>query len=447
MYRPRTLTERLVRMVRSRPIEADALVSAERAVRDWLGSMVAGTRTAAGGALLRYGRGARDPGTMAFLAAALSHITETDDLHRGSVTHPGCAVVPVALVAGRGEGVGGARVLAAVLHGYEVMIRVGEALGPGHYRIFHNTATAGVFGSAAATASVLGLDDEEWVWALGNAGTQASGLWQFNADATMSKHLHAGHAAEAGLRAALLAREGFTGPSAILEGERGFFRGFCPDPVPERVAAESDGWKLLETSYKPYPSCRHTHPAIDAALALRSRVVSPDAWTEAGARVEIDTYPAALDLTDNSEPASPYAARFSIQYCVARALAHGPPDLGAFDMAAMSDPAVQSLLGKTTVRTDPALTAAYPERWGARVILTTGTGERFVSLAPSARGDPEAPMSDTEIDDKVRGLLRYGGLDETRAAAILGACRTLPNGGPVFALPWIEDGRSEGEAP
>src|SRR5262245_13023100 len=186
-----TLSRGLARLIKSRPVGDQDLIQAERYVRDWLGAMVAGGATEPGKILRAYSRNKSALEDRVFLAGALSHITETDDLHRGSTTHPACAVIPVALLLGRHLEKDGKESLHAVLGGYEAMLRVGEALGPAHYRIFHNTATAGVFGSAAAAACLLNLDQNEWVWAFGNAGTQAAGLWQFNADATMSKHLHA----------------------------------------------------------------------------------------------------------------------------------------------------------------------------------------------------------------------------------------------------------------
>lgn len=400
-----SLSRSLARLIRSRQATDADRQHALRFVRDWLASAVAGSATDPGRRLLRYASGTSSIEGDAFLLAALSHITETDDLHRASITHPGCVVVPVALTLGRAHNRPPPAILDAVLAGYEAMIRVGEALGPAHYRIFHNTATAGPFGSAAAAATLLGLDEEQWVWAFGSAGTQAAGLWQFNADATMSKPLHAGHAAEAGLKAALLAGNGFTGAERILEGDRGFFRALCPDPTPERVLAEAPGWKLPETSIKPYPSCRHTHPAIDAALRLRDRICPA---TAIGA-IEIESYPAALDLTDNANPESTAAAKFSIQFCVAAALVRGRPGLAAFEGAGLSDPVVRGLLGRSTARTAPDLAANYPARWGARVTVR-GDGAEWTESQATASGDPEDPLTDRELEAKARDLLTHGGL-------------------------------------
>lgn len=163
----------------------------------------------------------------------LTHILELDDLHRDSVVHPGCVVVPAVWPLAESSNVkpGGITTLTAILHGFEAAIRVETAVGLEHYRIFHNTATYGPFDSAMAT--LLDLPVEMTINALGNAGTQAAGLWQFLESGAMSKHLHAGRAAEAGLVAADLASRGFTGPDGILEGERGFFAGLAPAGDPE----------------------------------------------------------------------------------------------------------------------------------------------------------------------------------------------------------------------
>ena len=145
-----TLSRGLARLIKARSVTDKDLIQAERYVRDWLGAMVAGGATEPGKILRAYARNRSGLEDRVFLGGALSHITETDDLHRGSTTHPACAVVPVALLLGRHLEKDGKAILHAVLGGYEAMLRVGEALGPAHYRIFHNTATAGVFGSLYA---------------------------------------------------------------------------------------------------------------------------------------------------------------------------------------------------------------------------------------------------------------------------------------------------------
>lgn len=438
-----SLSRRLARLIRARPVDPGDLERAESFVRDWMGSYVAGWNTDAGRILAgaRGGDVASGLEGDVFLAAALSHITETDDLHRSSVTHPGCVVVPVALLLGSRRGLRGDRVLRGVLAGYEAMIRVGEALGPAHYRVFHNTATAGVFGAAATAADLLELEEDAWVWAFGNAGTQAAGLWEFRSDGSMSKHLHAGHAAAAGMRAALLAELGFTGPERILEGDRGFFRALCPDALPEAVTADAAGWRLPETSIKPYPCCRHTHPAIDASLGVREALVSEGVDAGTLEEVRVGSYADALRLTDDPDPRSPWEAKFSLQFCVAVTLLHGAPGMETFEER-LHDPGVRALMGRVQVGEDPRLAAAYPGRWGAQVDVAAPVGGApaggggWSHRCDSAAGDPENPLSDPQLDAKVRGLMRYGGLPEPGIPRVLEGCRGMVGGGDVVPVPW-----------
>lgn len=425
---PPSLSRALSRHTLGMTVEPADLEAAVAFVRDWMGAYVAGWPTVPAKPLTAYAGHRSDLEGRVFLAAALSHIAETDDLHRRSVTHPGCVVIPVALLLGGELGRTGPEVLRAVLAGYEVMIRIGNALGPSHYRIFHNTATAGGFGAAAAAATLLGLDEDGWVHALGNAGTQAAGLWEFIEDAAMSKHLHAGMAATAGLRAALLASHGFTGPERILEGERGFFRGFCPDPEPHRVLEAASGWALPGTSIKPWPCCRHTHPAIAAALALRDRGVGPG-------DLLLSTYGTALRVTDDPEAGTPYAARFSLQFCVAAALVHGRVEPDTFEEG-LHHPEVRRVLSRVRVQESAPMEAAYPARWGATLRWTgDGGGEEEVTF-PDAPGDPECPLSAGQLREKVTALFRHGGVDEVRGGALYDALGRMALGGEVPPFPW-----------
>lgn len=433
-----SLTRSLTRAIRELPVTAQDRRGAERMVRDWVGSRLAGEADPVGRRLTASGIGAPDLPGRVFLAAAHAHVTETDDLHRASVTHPGCVVISTAWEMASTLGKGGHALLEAVLAGYEVMLRVGEALGPGHYRLFHNTATAGVFGAAAAAAQLLELEEDPWVWALGNAGTQAAGLWQFNEEGAMTKPLHAGHAAAAGLRAALLARQGFTGPEAILEGKKGLFRALCSDPNPRRVLAPAPTWKLHETSLKPYPCCRHTHAAIDAALVLRDRLEEETAGVPLAERIagiRVRAYPAALDVTDRPRPGNPQEARFSLQFAVAAALLDGRPGLATFRRPSLDDPRIRSLMERTSVGVDPLLEAVYPDRWGAEVEVETTDGSRFRELRPDASGDPELPLDGAALDAKVMDLMEGAGVDPQEGHGLLDHLRRLEEDGSLPELP------------
>jgi 2-methylcitrate dehydratase PrpD len=407
-----SLTRELSRELRSRLITKADVDVATYYTLDVLGSYIAGGVTNQGQKLREYHRINALQGIEAetFLAAGLSHITETDDLHRSSVTHPACVVIPAALEMARHLDLTGKMALEAVVVGYEAMIRIGDALGEEHYKIFHNTATAGVFGAAAAAAYLLELNEDQWVWALGNAGTQAAGLWQFNVDATMSKHLHAGHAAQSGIRAALLAAREFTGPERILEGEKGFFKAMCPDARAHEVTRQSTKWRIAETSIKPYPSCRHTHPAIDVALELREQLVQSGRSHHDIKDILIRTYATSQRFTDNTRPDSTFAAKFSIQFCVTTTLVNGFPVLNDFEGDRLTGTVAQPLMNKISVRVDEALSERYPKAWGSALVLTLADGEMLSAETFAAKGDPEKPLTHIELKSKVLGEFTYAGL-------------------------------------
>jgi 2-methylcitrate dehydratase PrpD len=426
-----SLSSDLTSLIHAKPVAADDLHTAAAFVLDTLACAFA-ARQSPQGTILRgwYGSERRDAGRRAFLFGALAHVLEIDDLHRESVTHPGCVVVPAAWSIAARDGIGGKEFLTAVLHGYEGLCRIGNAVGPAHYKIWHNTGTCGPYGAAFAATALLGLDAAHTVWALGNAGTQSSGFWQFLEEGAMSKHLHAGRAAESGVLAAELAARGFTGPAEILEGKKGFFAAACPDAAPERVLADPQApWQLRLTSIKPWPACRHTHPAIEAALKLRGRVAVADI-----ARIHVETYQAALDLCDNAAPRSEYEAKFSLQHCVAAALGDGAVTLASFDAAARARLAAHAT--RTTVAASAAYETAYPERWGVRLTVTTANGRTSVAERHDCKGDPESPLTLDEMRAKAAMLFAHAALPKDRAAALTDAVLSLPEGG---ALPEIEE--------
>src|SRR6266852_2532448 len=205
----------------------------------------------------------------ALINAAASHVVEQDDLHNSSVLHPGTVVFPPVLAVAQAESRSGKDILLAAIAGYEAGTRIGEFLGLSHYAVFHTTGTAGTLAAAAATAKLFGLNAKGMQRALGSAGTQAAGLWEFLRDAADSKQLHTAKAASNGLLAAYLAREGFTGAEHILEGPQGMAAGMSRDADPARLTDRlGSRWAITETSFKWHASCRHTHPAADALLKL-----------------------------------------------------------------------------------------------------------------------------------------------------------------------------------
>lgn len=387
---------------------------------DAVANTFAGRNAQAGQKLLHWNENRQDDnGRVALVLGGLTHILETDDLHRASVTHPGCVVVPVVLALGRNAKLSGSDLLNATLHGFEAMCRVGMAVGQQHYKIWHNTATCGPYGSAMAASTLIHLQHEQSVHALGNAGTQSAGLWQFLETGAMSKHLHAGRAAEAGIVAAELAALDFTGPPAILEGDKGFFAATCPDADPDMLTiAPEDPWQLTQTSIKPWPSCRHTHAIIDAALELHRKIDGREIAT-----VNIKTYQAALDLCDRPEPDSVYAAKFSLQHCAAIALLTGNVSFDSFDAAARQQAGdVRSLVN--AVSADPFV-SAYPIHWGALVSVELVDDTKLQVSRVDSKGDPELRLTESDMTDKANKLLSFAGLAASEAESVVNTILTL----------------------
>lgn len=424
-----TLTSDLVTLIRGKPVGQADLESAALFVLDTLACALGGLGTDPARMLGAVAPPERsDTARRAFYLGGLAHILEMDDLHRDSVTHPGSVVIPAAWAVADDRGLGGRAFLTAVLAGYEACCRVGMSVGKAHYRVWHNTATCGPFGSAMAVADLIGLSNQQAVWSLGNAGTQSSGLWQFLETGAMSKHLHTARGAESGVLAALLAAEGFTGAPDILEGTKGFYAGLCPDPVSSAITAAPDGpWELTRTSIKPWPCCRHVHPAIDAALELNSRLAGAEI-----ARVTVGAYQAAIDVCDRPDPKDPYSAKFSLQHCAAIALAEGKVDQASFDAAARTRVAGER--AKVKVERAPAVDDAYPRAWGAELTVETQDGRILQARRAEAKGDPENPVTAAELSAKARALFLGGGMAPGEADRLIAAILDLPRDRPVRGL-------------
>ena len=435
--------------VRYDDLPPQVIADARVAILDWLGSALSGAleEPARIARAVVRGFGASDEATLlpegraSAPAAALangvaSHILEFDDVHRGSTIHGAAPIIPAALAVAEREHADGRAFLLATALGYEAGLRAGEAVNPSHYYYWHPTGTAATFGAAAAAGTILGLDAAQLRDALGSAGTQAAGLWEFNADGTMSKHLHPGKAAFNGVLAADLARHGFTGAGRILEGERGFIRAMSDGGDAGKITAGLGSvWKVSENWYKMHSCCGHTHTAIDTALILRGEQGwADDEAVGAVEAIDIAMYGPGYEIVREMNPRTPYQAKFSIAYCVAAALSEGRVGLAQFAPERFSPegtvvPAIHALLERTTVRVEPELTARYPERWPARLSLVLRDGHTLRGEADYPRGNPENPAPLSELEDKFRDLVtpRYSADLAERAIAAVRALSTCPD--------------------
>lgn len=388
----------------------------KEAFLDWLGSAAAGAGKVPGKIMLEVveelgGRpeatlistGEKTSSILAALAnGAASHIVELDDVHKASIIHAGAPIIPAALAAAEKVGAGGKALIEGIVAGYEVAIRIGEAITPSHYYYWHTTGTVGTFGACVAAGKILGLTKEELIDALGSAGTQAAGLWEFLADGAMSKHLHPGKAALNGLLSALLAQKGFTGAKRILEGEKGFIKATAPEFNLDKITnGLGQGYKILENSIKVHASCRHTHHAIDVVLDLiKENGLEPDMID----KIKVKTYPIAIDITGNFQPDSIYAGKFSLPFCLALAAKEKRAGLSAFSEETLFDPEIRSLMARVELVEDPELSALYPEKWPAAVEITDKEGGVYSGQTLYPKGDPENPVLIEELRDKFREL-------------------------------------------
>jgi 2-methylcitrate dehydratase PrpD len=388
-------------------LPAAVVEAASLSFTDWVGAAVRGSTEPLAGALdaviaatggepqaTVVGRGRRTSALLATLAnGAQGHALDFDDTHLPSIVHGSAPVAPVALAIAEWQRRPGAAVLEAFVAGFEVETRIGRVIGPKLAdRGWHVTAVLGHFGAAAAAGKLLGLTAEPLRRALGIAGTQAAGLEQ--SLGTMSKPLHPGKAAMNGLLAALLAREGFTGPTGILDGRAGLpgtFLGVA-DLTP---ALEGLGkrFEILDNSTKLYAACHLLHATIDAGRAIRTRSAP---LPEEIAAVECHVHPLAVKVAAIPEPRTGLEAKFSAAYCAALALTGGEAGESEF---ATPDPALVGLAGRIRPVADPAL--RIPE---ARMRVRLRDGRVLDEAVRAARGTPGHPVSRPDVEEKFRRL-------------------------------------------
>ena len=422
---------------------------------DWFGSAVAGkgarpvetiarfaasmgpTSGSAGGrAEVLINRSQTSAYFAAMANAAASHVAEQDDLHNGSVFHPATVVFPVALALAQTLGCSGRQMLAAVVAGYEVGIRVGEFLGRSHYKVFHTTGTAGTLAAAATAGNLLGLSAVQMQHAFGSAGTQSAGLWEFLRTGADSKQLHTAHAAAAGLMSAHLAKDGFTGAAEILEGAQGMAAGMSSDANPEKL---TDGlgtrWATTETSFKYHASCRHTHPAADALLqVMQAHQLKPGDL----ARVVTHVHQGAIDvLGPVVNPATVHQSKFSMGTVLALVARFGHAGLVEFDQH-FSEGATTALCNRVEMVLDDEVDAAYPARWIGKVTVTTTDGRVLHGRVDEPKGDPGNTLSREEITAKAQRLAAFShaatSQEMTRAIDALWAIAQRPRVGRLLAV-------------
>lgn len=366
----------------------------------------------------------------ALVNGVYGHALDLDDGHRMAAGHPGVATLPAALAAAEAHGSSGKALLHAIVCAYEVFVRIGAHLNPAHLkRGFHTTATVAPFAAATAVGLLSGLDRDRLTRALGLAGLQGAGLMEVFHDGAMAKPFQTARGSAAGLLAADLAARGAHGPSTILEGVQGFLEAMCGDRSTDDLVAglgpETD-WMIRGVYFKLYAACRHTHAAVDAARQLRDTYSLRPEQVE---RVVVRTYEVADRLCGATAlPSGPSEAKFSLPFTIALGLTVGHAGQSCFTPETVQDETLRALASRVRVEVDPAIERTYPAKRTAALDLTTTDGRLLKAEVPIARGEPEIPLSQDDVEakflDNARLALPPAVCDE-QARAIVEEVRAL----------------------
>ena len=403
------VTERLAQFVvatRWDDLPQDVAHQAKRALMNFFAVALTGCRTptfeialaslamfSGGKQATLVGRSERIYGpSAAFLNAAGANVLDFCDTHVPTVIHPTAPVAPALLALSEMVRVSGRDLLLAFVLGDEIQCRVGLAMSPSHYnRGWHITSTCGTFGAASGSGKLLGLNPMQMVWALGTAATQAAGLCECLG--TPAKSVSVGNAARNGLWSALLAAKGFAGPDEPLTGVQAYYNALNETP---KLQSLTDGlgetWEIRKTSYKPYPCGFVVHPVLDCVLDWQRANAKPVVT-----RVVVTGNPLLGVRTDRPKISTSAHSQVSVQHAVAAALVTGKAGVEQFGDACVNNPDVAALRGKVEVRRDETFATV-----AAAVEITTADGKTHKLSTKAARGSDANPMSDKDLEDKLR---------------------------------------------
>ncbi|MBM4339725.1 MAG: MmgE/PrpD family protein [Deltaproteobacteria bacterium] len=337
----------------------------------------------------------------AFANASCAHALDMDDGHRFAASHPGTVIIPTAIAAAELTGSDTKSLIAGVVVGYDVMIRIGKAINPSSLnRGFHITGITGTFGAAAAAANIMGLNREKIIAALGTAGLQSAGLIRTNheEEGSMVKPITPAKAAVAGLLSCILAQKGAHGPLQIFEGEDGYLQAFA-DEVKVDILTQNLGvdYEIQNVYLKLYAACRHAHAPIDAAFEAFRR--SDLNITEID-KIIVETYPAAVRLAGIPHATTPSAGRFSIPFSVALALVKKDAGADKYSDENIQDGSIQALSQKVELSIGNKWEKLYPNKRGATVKICDYKNRIWSAEVELAKGEPENPASWDEIYNK-----------------------------------------------
>jgi 2-methylcitrate dehydratase PrpD len=409
---PRGIVEKLVVDIAGLCVAARNTDYVQAALEGWEAS---GKCTAIGHAR------ALDSAGAAFVNGTAAHGEDFDDTFEGGPVHAGAVIVPAVLALAERERLSGPDALRAIAVGVELTCRA-SMVAPKmiHKAGFHPTAVLGALGAAAAAAVALRLSRSHFVNALGIAGSMASGIIEYLAEGTWTKRLHPGWAAQAGIRAADLARRGFIGPRTVLEGEHGFYHGFARTTKGD-WAQLLDGfgqrWVTETVAFKLYPCGTMTHPYIDCARRLAKKIDVSQIAEVVCEAAEGTVHRLWEPLAAKQRPPNAYAGKFSQPYCIAAGFILGNAGLDAFTEERVRDPRLVALAGKVRYEIDPD--NPYPKEYTGHVRVRLKDGAIVEERQPHIRGGQHEPLSHADVEEKFRGNCAYGGWSDAQADGFL----------------------------
>lgn len=416
-------------------IDSKTVEFTKKCLIDWMGCVLGGASQKPAAIIHKFadGIGGEPTSTMigefkkttilnaAMVNAYNCHILEMDDVHKKSILHPAAPTISAAFSTAEALEKSGKDFITSIVAGYDIALRVGEAVSPSHYKYWHTTGTCGTFGSAAASAKLLDLEPMQVVYSLGNAGSQAAGLWEFINDNAMTKFLHCGKAAMNGIIASMLTKLGLTGATKILEGEQGFFKAYSSEKDYERCFEDlGKHFKINETAFKPYASCRHTHPSVDGVLDLKRKY---DINPEEVESINIQTYETATKIAGNEVFYDAMSAKFSLAYCISAALCFGKLGVGEFTQNKIESSSIKDLAKKVKITVNEDINNNYPDKWQSKITIKTKQGN-YETFIKYPKGDPENTLNEDEIDEKFMGLATLK-ISENKGREILSKCKQI----------------------
>jgi 2-methylcitrate dehydratase PrpD len=358
----------------------------------------------------------------AFVNGTAAHGEDFDDTFEGGPVHAGAVIVPAVLAACERHNPDGSMALLGIAVGTEVLCRLSLVVPKAVHRAgFHPTAIFGAMGAAAGVGAALGLNARQIVDGLGIAGSMAGGIIEYLAEGAWTKRLHAGWAAQSGMRAAMLAAGGFVGPRTVFEGAHGLFHGFAHTTHGDYEALTGDfgsRWVTDALAFKPYPCGTMAQPYIDCARRLAARGVKADDIAEIVCEVAEGTVHRLWEpLADKQRPRNGYGAKFATPYLLASGFVHGGVGLGAFTETAIADREVLALAAKVKYVIDPQ--NPYPANYTGHLRATMKDGSVVEERQPHMRGGAQEPLTRQDVTDKFALNAQHGGWTKTQGDAAL----------------------------